>query len=206
MDRDHGVYKYVYNGEVIYVGKTNAKNGFKKRIACHEKENELFNQSDIYIYECKNKAETDSLETVLINAYKPMLNKNQVYDYKLEPPKLNWVPWQDYLDREKTVLFEQALIDLKMSNITRTLTGKPVTVCCWFPSVSDNSELALFGGDNGIRVSSNCDFPTKDLLLKMKDEIDNMLENYDCYKNEFRQCQIKILKDGLEEEGYILKI
>lgn len=209
MKREHGVYKYVYNGEVIYVGKTDAENGFKIRINGHKKENELFNKSDIYIYECRDKTETDSLETILINAYKPILNKMKLYDYKIDPPELNWIPWENYYsNKKKTVSLQQALLDLKNSNATRTLGNKPVIL--WnthsIPFETNILDVASFSNDKGVRVGCHGDFPTKDVLLKMKRQIDNMLENYDSFQKDFKEKQIQDLREALAEQGYILDI
>lgn len=207
MNREHGVYKYVYNGEVIYVGKTDAENGFSNRIQGHKKENELFNKSDIYIYKCKDKTETDSLETILINAYKPMFNKMKLYDYKIEPPELNWIPWENYRsNKKKTVSLKQALLDLKNCNVTRTLSGKQVIIGNAIPYETDDSNLAAFCDNGKIYMDCICNFPTKNSLLKMKSQIDNMLENYDYFKENFKEYQINILRKELSMQGYVLDI
>ena len=206
MNKEHGVYKYVYNDEVIYVGKTDAENGFKKRIDRHKKENELFNKSDIYVYKCKDKTETDSLETILINAYKPVLNKMKVYDYKIDPPELNWIPWKNYNNKNKIVSLEQALLDLRNSNMTRTINNKPVMFYDILPCETDKLDLVSFCDDGSIYIGGCFFFPTKNLLLEMRNRIDNMLENYDAFQEEFKEYQIDFLRKELSRGGYVLDI
>lgn len=94
----HGVYKYEYDGKVIYIGKTNAD--FSARIACHKKEESFLPylpEAKIFIYETKSACETDFLETLLINQYKPELNtsKKDLTDVDV-CAELDWEPWDNY--------------------------------------------------------------------------------------------------------------
>ncbi len=70
----HYVYKYVYNGEIVYIGKNDTD--LISRIKQHEKENKFLPYifSDIYYITLENKVETRIMETMLINRYKPKLN------------------------------------------------------------------------------------------------------------------------------------
>ncbi len=74
--RQHGLYKYVCDGEIIYIGKSNAN--IYNRIKDHTRETKFkpYLQKGVEIYTCllPNSAETDILEKALINQYKPVLN------------------------------------------------------------------------------------------------------------------------------------
>lgn len=206
-NREHGVYKYVYNGEVIYIGKTDAENGFQKRINAHKKEHELFNKSEIYIHRCKDKTETDSLETILINAYKPILNKMKLYDYEIEPPKLNWIHWKIYSNKNKVVSLEDALLQINRgTNILRTNSGRIINTGYPIPWVTETMDLANFGDNGEIRISGLGLFPAKTLLLEMQNQIENLLMNYDVFLQQFRKEQIDELREILNKEGYVLDI
>lgn len=78
------VYKYVYHGDIIYIGKTD---NIQRRIIEHssgqgleEKFLPYLNESDVYYHECGNEVEMSALERLLINQYKPLLNIKDVSD------------------------------------------------------------------------------------------------------------------------------
>lgn len=75
------VYKYVCDGEIIYVGKTDSN--LFQRIYAHKSEDKFLpfiDKCEIYYSNCKNPAHTAILETYLIDKYKPKLNKAMKYD------------------------------------------------------------------------------------------------------------------------------
>lgn len=72
------VYKYVCEGNVIYVGKTD---DIHRRVVEHasgqgleEKFLPYLERCDIYFHECGNEVEMSALERLLINQHKPILN------------------------------------------------------------------------------------------------------------------------------------
>lgn len=78
------VYKYLYDGDVIYVGKTD---DLKRRVMEHasgqgleEKFLPYLDKCDIYFHECGNEVEMSALERLLINQYKPRLNVIDVHN------------------------------------------------------------------------------------------------------------------------------
>lgn len=91
------VYKYVYKGEVIYVGKTNGP--LERRLYQHgrsgdnidSKHHEKLNNSTIYYFEAANSIMADVIESELIRRYKPKLNKAKTSDWTgLDFPELKW--------------------------------------------------------------------------------------------------------------------
>lgn len=75
-----GIYKYVYHGEIIYIGKSDSS--ISDRIIAHETEEKFqkyLKEAEIYYFECKNPAETTIYETALINRYCPVLNVSMNY-------------------------------------------------------------------------------------------------------------------------------
>lgn len=70
----HALYKYEYQGEIVYIGKTNSS--IKQRLAAHSKEPKFqpYLTSDIFVMPLSNSAETDIMEKLLINKYHPKLN------------------------------------------------------------------------------------------------------------------------------------
>jgi hypothetical protein len=72
------VYKYTYNNEIIYIGKTD---DIDRRIREHasgqgleEKFLPYLDSVEIHYHECCNEVEMSALERLLINQYKPVLN------------------------------------------------------------------------------------------------------------------------------------
>lgn len=85
MGEQCGVYKYVCNDEIIYIGKSDCN--IKGRLECHRDEPKfkpyLKSGCTIYYAWLPNPAYTVILETYLINKYKPCLNKTLKYDDNL---------------------------------------------------------------------------------------------------------------------------
>lgn len=77
----HTVYKYVYNSEIIYVGKSDGY--LPKRLGCHGRKGDNIpesafreiNDSDIYYAVLPNRIMSDVVESELIRRYKPIYNK-----------------------------------------------------------------------------------------------------------------------------------
>lgn len=97
----HYVYKYVHKGKIVYIGKND--NNLISRISSHKSESKFkpYLSSDIYYITLANKAETRTLETLLINKYKPKLNVIDKYDsitssfLKIQEPK-----WEKYDEKK----------------------------------------------------------------------------------------------------------
>lgn len=71
----HGVYKYEYEGQVIYIGKTTSS--FSDRIVRHsyeEKFKPYLDKAVIYTCFVEDEYEADFFETALIAEYQPVLN------------------------------------------------------------------------------------------------------------------------------------
>ena len=109
----HGVYIYIdktkdiadlkhLNDEfVYYVGLSDSS--IINRIHCHSKENhfkDYINKSNVYICPLINSTESASIEKLLINAYKPILNSKDKFDSisitKSMLPELEWYSYDDY--------------------------------------------------------------------------------------------------------------
>ena len=72
MNTRYFIYKYVKDGEVIYLGKT--KRALNKRINEHKKD--LPDGCDIYYFECESESDMNIAELFLIDKYKPLYNKD----------------------------------------------------------------------------------------------------------------------------------
>lgn len=74
------VYKYVYNEEIIYVGKTDSSLIGRIKNHANEEKFQKYKNAEIYYIELSNSAETKAVEALLINKYKPRLNIVDKYD------------------------------------------------------------------------------------------------------------------------------
>lgn len=91
------VYKYVYNDQIIYIGKNDTD--LVSRLSAHGKPgdnipeegwNEI-NNSDIYYCKLANKIMSDVVESELIRKYKPKYNKAKMSEWAgLQFPELKW--------------------------------------------------------------------------------------------------------------------
>lgn len=90
------VYKYVYDGEIVYIGKNDTN--LKNRIKQHEKEEKFqpYLSSVIYFIELANKAESKAIETFLINKYKPSLNVADKYESISDFLEFTEPEWKEY--------------------------------------------------------------------------------------------------------------
>ena len=95
------IYKYVYRGEIIYIGKT--KRDLSERIYEHSVELKFLpylNESKIYYFELPTHVEMDIYEKYLINVYMPKLNVVDTdgarFNFKINEPKAD----------EKEIVFE----------------------------------------------------------------------------------------------------
>lgn len=89
----HFVYKYVYDYEIIYIGKNDTD--LKTRIDQHKREDKFkpyLDQCDIWYFEVANSVECKCYESLLINKYKPKLNvleKHEGLSIEFEEPRWN---------------------------------------------------------------------------------------------------------------------
>ena len=120
--REHYVYKYtnLLTGRIVYIGKTNCS--LKARIDAHKREASFLAYSDLYVeFTClSNEVETDSVEKLLINYYKPRLNtKDKVAKVTegLALPNLAWHPYEVYLKELETNKFKRREVALKTAQI-----------------------------------------------------------------------------------------
>lgn len=66
------LYKYLKNGEVIYVGKT--KRDINIRIREHYNTKDLPTDAEIYVCKCDTEAYINVMEVLLIDKYRPIFN------------------------------------------------------------------------------------------------------------------------------------
>lgn len=111
----HYVYKYVFNGEIIYIGKCDSD--LDQRLGQHGKFGDNIdkkywddiNASDIYYCTLANATMSDVVESELINRYKPKCNTAKISNWdglKLPEPK-----WKKY-NKPKKILFARKKRDL----------------------------------------------------------------------------------------------
>lgn len=101
----HYVYKYVYNGEIIYIGKNDTI--LENRINQHKLEDKFkpFLKADIYYIELANSIMSDVVESELIRRYKPKLNVAKMSDWSglefVEPEWKLFIPNQQIQNNKK---------------------------------------------------------------------------------------------------------
>lgn len=100
------VYKYVYDDQIIYIGKTNVS--LNQRIYGHSKEDKFqdyLDKAKVYYAELKNNTETSFVELYLINKYKPILNVASVLDGNsnifMEEPE--WQSWEKFFEENEDI-------------------------------------------------------------------------------------------------------
>ena len=99
------IYRYVYNNETIYVGKT--KRNLKLRISEHSIEDKFLPYLDeckIEFFDAGNRQSMDIYEKYLINEMSPILNvvdkENANFIFTL--PYMEWKPYEMYVYNKKS--------------------------------------------------------------------------------------------------------
>lgn len=109
--REYCVYRYtlIENGEIIYIGKTDAS--LKQRITAHETEEKFLPYNGFFTVdyiELANSVETDIVEKFLINQFKPILNEKDhvegLTDMNITLPQ--WKSYAEYMKSKKETLEE----------------------------------------------------------------------------------------------------
>ena len=100
--KEHGLYKYIYNDEIIYIGLSNSS--IRSRIEGHSREDKFqpyLDKCKIFVYDnMPNSTETILAEKALINKYKPILNvtdNQEGYSQRIIFEEPEWIPYEQYL-------------------------------------------------------------------------------------------------------------
>lgn len=101
------IYKYVVNGEVVYVGKTNR--ALESRILEHCQELKFFGMTEVYYYETTMVKDIWRHEAYWLNHYKPILNKmipslNKALGYK---PRNAWHRYKGKIKYIQPLMLQQ---------------------------------------------------------------------------------------------------
>ena len=115
----HYVYKYVYNNEIIYIGKNDTD--LYSRLNQHGKQGDNIpkegwdeiNNSDIFYCKLPNKVMSDVVESELIRRYKPKWNKSK----KSEWDGIDFVEpmWERAFEKSKDEIIKEK--DCEISNL-----------------------------------------------------------------------------------------
>ena len=120
----HYVYKYVFNGEIIYIGKCDSD--LDQRLRKHGKSGDNINKkywddinaSDVYYCTLANATMSDVVESELINRYKPKCNTAKISNWdELELPEPKWKKY----NKPKKILFVKKGKDLTKTDETKEL-------------------------------------------------------------------------------------
>ena len=108
IDMGHFIYKYVFDKEVIYIGKNNTN--LIDRIKQHKNSSDKLSNyldAEIFYFKLDSSLECDIVETILINKYRPKLNIAK----KLQKLEI------EYADEERWIKFnEEDFITPKKEN------------------------------------------------------------------------------------------
>ena len=138
LDGRCGVYKYVYNDEIIYIGMSGTN--IAKRISDHSKEptfQPYLDECIIYYILLPNKAQAHGIEELLIDKYKPILNTQYVYDNGGDIDiELLCPAWIEYLQATKE--------DMKIINIHKIkIKGKEEYIDVYEACNNNNAACGL---------------------------------------------------------------
>ena len=116
---EHYVYKFVYNNEILYIGKIDSN--LQQRICTHFSSGKFdeYKGVEVYCEKLNNSLDTKYMEVLLINKYKPILNKAEKSKDKLsfdfdEP---TWEKYEDYLDIVDETPDYRTNWDLKLNDV-----------------------------------------------------------------------------------------
>lgn len=111
------IYKYVYRGEIIYIGKT--KRDLSERIYEHSVELKFLpylGESKIQYFELPTQVEMDIYEKYFINIYMPKLNvvdtDGAVFSFQIKEPK-----WKEFTGKQEKQFQDKTLSVFPANNI-----------------------------------------------------------------------------------------
>lgn len=139
--KEHYLYKYIYKGDIIYIGKTN--DNLERRIFSHINEDKFLpyiKEAEIYVMKLSNCTEVNALEMLLINKYRPILNCADKYDEitNIKFEELPWNTYQSYLDSHCN-----DEINLKNIEIQKTKCIRYISNCHLHLSSLENEKKLL---------------------------------------------------------------
>lgn len=92
----HYVYKYVYNNEIVYIGKNDTVLDNRIKQHTYEAKFQPYLSSDIYFIKLPNSIMADVLESELIRRYNPILNVAKKSEWSglpfCEPEWVKFIP------------------------------------------------------------------------------------------------------------------
>jgi excinuclease UvrABC nuclease subunit len=112
-----GIYKYVYNNKIIYIGKSDSS--IYNRIKTHINEDKFqpyLKECKIYYFVTSNPAETKVYETYLIDKYKPILNVIDKYvdgACVFNIPEPNWILYEEKIFKQINPSKKQNVSNIK---------------------------------------------------------------------------------------------
>ena len=123
--KEHGLYKYVYKDEIIYIGLSNSS--IRSRIEGHSREDKFqpyLDKCKIFVYDnMPNSTETILAEKALINKYKPILNvtdNQEGYSQRIVFEEPEWISYEQYLLKHP---FKLTRLGLKKNTKIKTYDG-----------------------------------------------------------------------------------
>lgn len=148
------VYKYVFNGEVIYVGIAKK---LENRLSQHGKKGDNIdengwseiNKSKIFYTKVANEVMADVIESELIRFYKPKYNKAKTSEWSGLPFIEKELTWKEFKKISKTSSFKKKLKrvisfheDNTLKDIVKDFTSKN-SICKFFYSINNFTEKEL---------------------------------------------------------------
>ena len=156
MDREFYVYRYTdKKGKVAYIGKTNCS--LKARVDAHKREPAFAGEDWVIDFvKLANKVETDSVEKLLINYYKPRINIKDKVPFLSENanlPELNWQPISAYYfelasaPNRRSVLLKD--VSKRVATINALLSGESKVTLPFLPPelCFEGAPVSLFKKD-----------------------------------------------------------
>lgn len=209
----HYVYKYVYNNEIIYIGKNDTD--LENRIYQHKLEDKFkpyLQSCKIYYIELANRIMSDVIESELIRRYKPKLNVAKMSDWDgLEFKEPNWKlfnPCPKTTERKKSQQNRKNTISTKKQKLLEKYKLMAEYYC---PKILENISKAKETNSSyeiTIPLRNKTDF--HEYCIPLYIEIDNEdvyggLTLGNCYNDGGENITYMFRKDCIFEEFYGIK-
>ncbi len=154
----HGIYKYVLDDKILYIGKTD--NSFQSRIKGHAKEDRFqpYLNAEVFVFTTANRTEATIYEKLLINKYQPVLNVIDTHE-TADGIDFNEPEWMSYEEFKHTLEYSnkkkklhrqiEKNISKKIMEYSRLLSKYELDLRLW------NRELWLVSIFDGILNSNS---------------------------------------------------
>ncbi len=191
----HGLYKYICDGEIIYIGKSNSN--VYGRISAHKNEAKFkpYISKGVQIYTCElpNSTETDILERALINQYKPVLNgtdNQEGFSSCITINEPSWSLFDEKLYADARTKNGKIRRKIEKPPFPKELLDVPYMAIEKYKKYRDEHDVAVICPNGRIKINGYAPASDLDLKYERSHYLTLQIDFYECRDIEYDPASI----------------